>query len=138
MTRAQPGTLAEFTPSGGTFGTYFASLKRQSLITEAPSGDVQMTKAGLAYLGSDVPPRPQTTAEVLAMWRRALKSGERRMLEALVAVYPEMLSREALGEHTGFTPTGGTFGTYLGTLRRNGLIEVQGQELRASETLSLQ
>ena len=48
VTRAQPGTLAGFTPSGGTFGTHFASLKRQGLITEAPSGDVQMTKAGLA------------------------------------------------------------------------------------------
>jgi hypothetical protein len=137
MTRAQLGTLAGFTPSGGTFGTYFATLKRQGLLTESPHGEVAITQAGLAYLGSDVPPPPQTTAEVLAMWRRVLRAGEWRMLEALVAAYPGTLSREALGEHTGFTPTGGTFGTYLGTLRRNGLIEVQGQELRASDTLFL-
>ena len=59
------------------------------------------------------------------------------MLEALVDVYPQPLTREALGERAGFTPTGGTFGTYLGTLRRNGLIEVTGDEVRASQTLFL-
>jgi hypothetical protein len=28
VTRAQLGTLAGFTPSGGTFATYFGTLKR--------------------------------------------------------------------------------------------------------------
>jgi hypothetical protein len=138
LTRAQLGTLARFTPSGGTFGTYFATLKRQGLLTETAAGEVEITQAGLAYLGSDIPPQPQTTAEVLAIWRHALRAGEWRMLEALVTVYPDALSREELGEHTGFTPTGGTFGTYLGTLRRNGLIEVNGDQVRASRTLFLE
>ena len=60
------------------------------------------------------------------------------MLEALVGEYPNMLSREELGERTGFSPTGGTFGTYLGILRRNGLIEVEGLQVRASQTLFLE
>jgi hypothetical protein len=30
------------------------------------------------------------------------------------------------GERTGYTASGGTFGAYLGTLRRNGLVEVDG------------
>jgi hypothetical protein len=96
-----------------------------------------MTEAGLQYLGSEMPRAPQTIEEVLAMWERALKRGEWRMLQALVAVYPTPLSRQALGEQTEYTATGGTFGTYLGTLRRNGLIEVHGEEVRASETLFL-
>jgi hypothetical protein len=75
MTRAQLGTLARFTPSGGTFGTYFATLKRHGLLTETGQGDVEITAAGLAYLGSDIPPAPHTTAEVLAMWRQALRAG---------------------------------------------------------------
>lgn len=45
------------------------------------------------------------------------------------------MTREQLGDSTGFTVTGGTFGAYLGTLRRNGLIEVNGQDVIASETL---
>jgi len=137
LTRAQLGTLAGFTPSGGTFGTYFGALKRYGLIIEASNGDVEITEAGLRYLGSEVPPRPQTTAEFLAMWQRALRSGEWRMLEALVDVHPKALAREELGARTGYTATGGTFSTYLGTLRRNGLIEVTGDQVRASRTLFL-
>jgi hypothetical protein len=137
LTRAQVGTLAGFTPSGGTFGTYFGTLKRHGLLTEAANGDVDITQAGLAYLGSDVPPTPHTTAEVLSMWKRALRRGEWRLLEALVEVHPKALAREELGERTGYTARGGTFSNYLGTLRRNGLIEVTGDQVRASRTLFL-
>jgi hypothetical protein len=66
-----------------------------------------------------------------------LRRGEWRMLEALVQAYPKALTRDALGAHTGYTASGGTFGTYLGTLRRNGLIEVDGAHVRASQTLFL-
>ncbi|MBE7474271.1 MAG: ATP-binding protein [Anaerolineales bacterium] len=136
VTRAQLGTLAGFTPSGGTFGTYFGTLKRAGLIEES-SGEIQVTQAGLDYLGYTTPPAPQTTEEILAMWREALRAGERKMLDELVAVYPDSLSREELGTRAGFTVSGGTFGTYLGTLRRNGLVEVDGDQVRASETLFL-
>jgi uncharacterized protein len=96
MTRAQLGTLARSPPRGGPFGTYFATLKRQGLLTESAQGDVEITPAGLAYL-----------------------------------------ARGELAAQTGFAVAGGTFGTYLGTLRRNGRVEVQGQALRASDTLFL-
>jgi hypothetical protein len=135
LTRAQLGTLAGFTPSGGTFGTYFGTLKRHGLIRATGNGDIEITPAGLAYLGSEVTNTPQTTEEVLAMWQRALKKGEWRMLEALVEVHPKSLKRDELGEQTGYTASGGTFGTYLGTLRRNGLIDVSGEQVRASDTL---
>ncbi len=59
------------------------------------------------------------------------------MLDELVAVYPHGLSRDELGERAGYTASGGTFGTYLGTLRRNGLVEMDGGEVRASEALFL-
>ena len=137
LTRAQLGTLAGFTPSGGTFGTYFSALKRYGLISEAANSHVDITEAGLRYLGSEVPPRPQTATEVLAMWQRALRRGEWRLLEVLVEVYPKALAREELGARTGYTASGGTFSTYLGTLRRNGLIEVTGEQVRASRTLFL-
>jgi hypothetical protein len=84
-----------------------------------------------------VPPQPQATEELLHLWRGALRAGERKMLDELVAVYPGMLSREELGERAGYTASGGAFGTYLSTLRRNGLAEVDGDIVRASETLFL-
>lgn len=86
--RAQIGTLAGFTPSGGTFRTYWGTLRR----------------SGFAHLG-EAPRAPLSRDETLAMWRSALRAGERSMLDVLVET----------------TASGGTFSTYLGTLRRNGL-----------------
>src|SRR4051812_19327979 len=59
---------------------------------------------------------PQTTEELLAQWRSALKAGARQMLDLLVDAYPDGLSRAELAERSGYEITGGTFGTYLGTL----------------------
>jgi hypothetical protein len=42
-----------------------------------------------------------------------------------------------LRTQAGFTVSGGTFGTCMGTLRRNGLVKVDGDQVRASETLFL-
>ena len=68
---------------------------------------------------------------LLELWR------ERKMLDELVAVYPGALSREELGERAGYTASGGTFGAYLGTLRRNGFAEVESDTVRASGALFL-
>jgi hypothetical protein len=137
ITRAQLATLSKFSVRGGTFGTYFGTLKRVGFIEEV-NGEIQITQAGLDYLGHVAPPPPQSTEEILEMWRGALRAGERKMLDELVAIYPQALTREELGVRTGFTPSGGTFGTYLGMLRRNGLIEVAGDQVRASGTLFLE
>lgn len=135
LTRAQLGTLSGLTPSGGTFNTYLSVLKRHGLVSEGPDGLLDITPAGFAHLGSDVPTAPTSPGEVLEMWRQALRAGERRMLDELVRAYPGWLTRDELGARTGIVPTGGTFGTYLSVLRRNGLIEVDGDRVRASATL---
>ena len=134
VTRAQLGTLGGFASTGGTFVSYLGTLKRAGLITEA-NGILQITKAGMALFGDRVPAPPQTTEELLAQWSAALRAGERRMLHLLVAAYPAWRSRSWLASQTGYALTGGTFGAYLGTLRRNGLIELRGDQLRASPTL---
>lgn len=133
FTRNQLGTISRFSPRGGTFGTYFGTLRRNGLIEET-AGQVSITQAGLDYLG-EVPTQPLTTDEVVNMWRTALRAGERKMLDVLIGYYPAAISRIELGQEAGFEPGGGTFGTYLGSLRRNGLIEVEGNEIRASDTL---
>jgi uncharacterized protein len=135
MTRSQLGTLARFKIRGGTFQTYFSQLKRLGFLKES-GGEIQITEAGLDYVGH-VPQEPMSTEELLEMWRGALKAGARKMLDELVAVYPKGISREDLALVTDMTVTGGTFQTYLATLRRNGLVEVDDDEVRASDTLFL-
>lgn len=53
------------------------------------------------------------------------------------SLYPKPLLRAALAKRTGYAMTGATFGTNQGNLRRNGLIEVSGDQVCASGTLFL-
>ncbi len=135
VTRAQLGTLSGFKITGGTFQTYFGLLKRHGLIVEE-GREISVTDAGLAYIG-EAPADPMTTEEILEQWRKALKAGARAMLDVLVEMYPDSTTREDLAASVEMTPSGGTFQTYLGMLRRNGLVEIEGSVVRASDTLFL-
>lgn len=135
VTRSQLGTLAKFKVTGGTFQTYWSVLKRHGLVDES-GGAIGITEAGLEQVGAQVL-EPLTTADLLAQWRSALKAGARNMLDHLVALYPEAVSRDVLAEAVEMTVTGGTFQTYLSTLRRNGLVDIVGNEVSASESLFL-
>jgi hypothetical protein len=134
-TKSQLGALSGYTPSGGTFGNYYGKLKRLGLIKEDIVGAVMITEAGLDWFGSSRPRSPATTDELLDMWRGKLLAGERKMLDTLVEKYPEAVSKEALGEETGYTHTGGTFGNYLGTLRRNALATIEDDQVKASDAI---
>lgn len=135
LTRAQAATLAGLKVTGGTFSSYWSSLKTAGLLEEV-GGEVSLTEAGLAAAGVEAA-EPMGTEEVLAMWRGVLKRGAREMLDALVEAYPDSLEREQLAVAADVAFSGGTFGSYLSSLRRNGLVDVNGPSVRASDTLFL-
>ncbi len=135
--RTQIGTLSGFTPSGGTFAAYWGTLKRCRFVREDGDGLASITEEGFTYLGDMVPASPQSAEQVVEMWRSALRAGERAMLDVLVRAHPKSVTRERLAEETGFTVSGGTFAAYLGTLRRNGLAQVSGDEVQAGEAIFL-
>lgn len=91
--------------------------------------------AGVALFGEQRPVPPATTDELLAQWRAALRAGERKLLDRIVAAYPAWRTRAWLAAQAGYEQSGGMFGVYLGALRRNGLIAQQGDQVRASTTL---
>jgi hypothetical protein len=134
-TRAQLGSLSGFAPRGGTFRTYLGTLLRAGLV--ARDGDyVTLTDAGMALTGTDGRP-PVTAEEIRETWRRVLRAGERAMLDILIDRWPEPVGRGELAELTGFEVTGGTFRTYLGTLRRNGLAGETSDGIRADDVFFL-
>jgi uncharacterized protein len=133
FTKAQIGTMTGFKITGGTFSTYWGQIKRAGLIEES-DGLIGASVAGVDFAGV-TPEAPTSTAEILDMWRSKLKRGAREILDVLVEAYPHPLSKETLAVEVGMEPTGGTFGTYIGTLRRNGLIESDSGKLRASDSL---
>lgn len=134
-TRSQLGQLSGYTPSGGTFSTYFNELRKTRLLKENFDNSVSITDEGLSVFGGDLPKPPESSQELIDMWRSKLNKGERKMFDALVDSYPNPMTKEELGEASGFTASGGTFGTYLGTLRRNGIARVEEENVVASETL---
>jgi hypothetical protein len=96
--------------------------------------------------GSKADPRPRREPDVYAIpgcpdrhqeYQDDYLTGARAMLDALVTVHPNHLSREELAVAAGITASGGTFTTYLGRRRRNGLVEVDGPQVRVSATLFL-
>lgn len=133
LTRSQLGTLSGLSPKGGTFGTYFGKLKKAGLIHEQ-AGEVIATENGMGMVGIAAN-KPLDREEAREMWRRNILAGERRMMDRLLETYPNWMTREELGRDVAIVHTGGTFGTYLGTLKRNGLAEINGKEVRAGEAL---
>lgn len=133
LTRSQLGTLAGFKITGGTFQTYFSQLKRLGFVEEQ-GRESWITDAGFDYLG-EAPAAPMTTDEIRERWRTVLKAGARAMLDVLIDIYPDGIARPDLADAVEMTESGGTFQTYLATLRRNGLAEIEGQTVRASDTL---
>ena len=133
LTKSQLGMLAKFKITGGTFGQYWSQIKRLGFLDDN-GVDFTLTAEGFDYIGME-PGNPLTTEEVLDRWRSVLKLGARRMLDVVVDTYPESLNKDSLGAAIEMEPSGGTFGQYLGTLRRNGLITVESGEIRASDTL---
>lgn len=136
LTKSQLGTFSRMKPRGGSFGTYLSTLKGNGFI-EQNGNLLKATETGIAFIGHEPEP-PQTPEEVIEMWRNNLTGGARRMFDVLIENYPETLSKEMLGEMAGVTPTGGSFGTYLSTLKSNGLAEVTSEGIKVSETLFMQ
>lgn len=138
LTRSQLATLSKVKKTGGTFSTYFGTLKRGGLLLE--SGEqISITEVGLDFLGGAAP-TPATIAEIREMYRNILKAGARRMFDLLVEAYPSGngLTREQLAIEAEVSQSGGTFSTYLGTLKRNGLAEEHNGVVSASPTLFLE
>ena len=133
LSRRQLGTLAGYTAGGGTFSNYFSQLRRAGVIAEDRQG-VFATEEGIDHAGA-VPPAPETHEELVDMWRLNLPAGPAKMLDVLIGSWPDWMTKDTLGERSGYTASGGTFGNYFSILRRNGLIEIREQEVRASESL---
>jgi len=133
VTKARMGAIAGLSFKSGTFGTYLATLKREGLI-EGSGNAFKITNEGLEKAG-DFEPIPSDPDSIIKMWANIVKGGASRMLETLAEVFPDGLTKEELGERAGITHTSGTFGTYLATLKRNGLIKVSGKEVQIAEEL---
>jgi flagellar motility protein MotE (MotC chaperone) len=131
ITKARAGAIAGLSYRSGTFGTYLSILKRNNFI-EINGNEIIITQDGISFVG-EVDPIPSDSESLINMWCNIVKGGASRMLRVLADNYPNSVTKEELGTQTGLSHFSGTFGTYLSTLKRNGLIEVNGSELKIAE-----
>jgi hypothetical protein len=114
----------------GTYDTYKSKLLTLGLI-EMKNELIYATDAGLKYAGTDIPPTPQNTDEVLALWNPKLQLGARRMLQSLISANRPM-EKEELGEASGLAHSGGSFDTYLSSLKTANLIVRHGKQIEVN------
>lgn len=133
LTKAQMAVMAKMKITGGTFGTYYGRLKREGYLTEMPDTTLEPSDKALAAVGVARTQAPQSPSERLAMWREVLPAGAQKLLD--IVVTEVHTTKDELAEISGFAASGGTFGTYIGMLRRNGIIETEGNTVTLAREL---
>ncbi|MDG7016482.1 MAG: hypothetical protein JRM82_03805, partial [Nitrososphaerota archaeon] len=78
---------------------------------------------------------PTDPQQLIDMWASKFRDGAAKILRFVHSRYPEWVTDEEIGQETGFSPAGGTYGTYIGELRRSKLIEREDGKCRGSPTL---
>jgi uncharacterized protein len=132
----QVAAFSGFAQGSSTWRDYLSQLKSRGLVIQ--SGDsLTATQAGIDRLGGKIPKLPTDADSMYDLWAPKMKAGNAKMLKILMDAYPSTLSKEALGEQSGFPSAGSTFRDYFGRLRGMKLVEVDSAtgEVRASKFL---
>lgn len=130
LTWGQTATLAGLKARGGHFNAGRKALRDGGYIDESEAG-IAATEHGIEAAGG-ARPKPTGTAELLAWWREALPQTSGRVLDQLCRASGDWVDRGRLADSLGLQPRGGHWNSAISMLRQNGLIEVQGNDMRAT------
>ena len=134
LSKAQIGLFTGYKISGGTFKSYLSILKTNGLI-ELDGNNYRITEQGMHYIGDNYAKLPKGREELIAFWKPKLKAGAGDILQHIANNYPHEVTKDYLGDVSGFTVTGGTFKSYLSILKTAGLINVNGDMVSLSENM---
>lgn len=130
VTREQCSILTGYKRSSRD--AYIARLAAKGY-AEVRGSLILATESGIQALGSDYEPLPSGEA-LQEYWINRLPPGERIVLEAAIAVYPETVRRDSLEEITGYKRS--SRDAYIARLGARKLIQAVGRgEVRASDQL---
>lgn len=131
-TQSELAFLAGYSANASTIGVILSKLRRLGLVEQGQP--IRPTQAGLDAVGGPVE-RP-TGQALLDMWLNhpRMGEGERRVLRALIDLYPDVPTNDELAEMTGYSPTASTLGVILSKLRKLGLVQ-RGQRRVAAELM---
>ena len=125
----QLAVLTGYSLHSGSFKNSLGRLRTYQLISR--THPIEITENGKTALGDDWEPLP-TGQELIRYWLDQLSKCEKAILNSLLAVYPEGMTPDQLGEQTGYSPSSGSFKNSLGRMRTLELVQ-RGQPIKASE-----
>lgn len=132
VSRIQLGVLAGY-KQGGAFNNYLGRLRTLGYIDYPGNGTVALTDAG-SWLAE--PMSIENLEELHSAWFAILTRPQAAILEQLIEVYPNQISRDDVAQRTGYAGGGGAFNNYCGRLRSLGAAEYpQSGYMKASELL---
>lgn len=120
-TRGQVAFLSDASPKSSAFANNLGALRTASLIQYPGPDLVQLTDQGRELAaGVDVPLTPEDLHDAITA---RLPRPQGRILEALIAMYPEPITKEQLAEAADASPTSSAYANNLGALRSLGFID---------------
>lgn len=125
LTRQQISTISGMSIRSSTFSTYLSELKAANMVFDV-GHSYSISGEGEEYLESigEKGIAANTPAELRALWVPKFRAGGSRMLAAIIDAGANGLDRDELSDCAGISITSSTFSTYLGELRKNGLVTV--------------
>lgn len=132
--RKKIAALSGYSVRKSTLRNGISALSRLGYVEKSGEGE-KITDAGLAALG-DYEPLPTDHESLLNHWMSEAGQCGGELLRELCNNYPNFISREYLGERTGYDNTKSTLRNGISKLNSLGLIEKNSKnEIRASEEL---
>ncbi len=119
--KTQLALIVGASPTSGGYFNNLGSLRSDGLIEYPAGGSVALTDAGRAIASTEGV--PSTTSELHSVIRQKLPPAKWRILEALIDIYPDSITKSELAESIGVSATSGGYFNNLGSLRSLGLID---------------
>jgi len=128
---SQVAFIAGYTPGAGTFSRYRSDLNSRGLVFYPSSGHMALTDEGdwKAIAPSSAP----STEELHNRVREKLAGPLVKLLNPLLAAYPNPMTVEEWATAAGYTAGAGTFSRYRSSLRSLGIIDYPSSGLARAE-----
>lgn len=131
--RTRVGFLAGYTQSSGHFSNMLSKLNTAGVIAYPRPGAVALTDTGKQL--ATYPREALTTSDVHERVMSKLQPVQQRVLQAILDVYPEDISRAELAEKTGYEAGSGHFSNLISSLSKLGVIARAGAGFVRAEDL---
>jgi hypothetical protein len=118
--KTQLALIVGVSPTSGGYANNLGALRSAGLIDYPSGGTVALTFEGAEVAQTDGV--PTTTDELHEAIRVKLPPAKWKILQELIRVYPDSITKDALAGHIDVSSTSGGFANNLGSLRSLGLI----------------